>query len=186
MSLFEKQFIKETCFKLNFKAYMIIDVLNYVEIFDKSKTHNFSQEVMLCSCIYLTSKIGEDFKRIRDIINVVYFVKNKYEIINRLEMTCDNEENYYLEKLKEDNYDNDKHHTLIKTMHNLTIENYYILRDEILKAEQHLLRVINYYFESKSKETFLIMLNYCDYLELDNKKIQFAWRILNLWYIKNF
>ncbi len=70
-----------------------------------------------------------------------------------------------LKNLIQDNYFDDNDVTLVSTMYYLTIENYYILRDEILKAEQHLLRLINYYFESRSKEVYMKLLNYSDYLE---------------------
>jgi len=37
-----------------------------------------------------------------------------------------------------------------------------MVRDEILKAEQHLLRILKYDFELKSKESYLILMNYVD------------------------
>jgi hypothetical protein len=58
-------FIKEICIKLHLKIEIINDVYNYFEIFKKSSTHNFSEEVVIGACIYLSSKINEDFRRIR-------------------------------------------------------------------------------------------------------------------------
>jgi hypothetical protein len=58
-------FIKEICIKLHIKIETINDVYKYYENFKKSTTHNFSDEVIIGSCIYLSSKINEDFRRIR-------------------------------------------------------------------------------------------------------------------------
>ena len=44
-----------------------------------------------------------------------------------------------------------------------------MLRDEILKAEQHLLRILKFDFDSKSKEAFLILLNYVDLLDCNKQ-----------------
>jgi hypothetical protein len=131
----DKLLIKEICIKLNLKIEMINDVLLFVESFIKSKTHSFSEEVILGSCIYLSSKINEDFKRVRgiiiyiilDIINVIYFVNNKYERIKYydkklLAKEINEGEITYLYNLKADNYNDDKNLTLIQTMVNLTIE----------------------------------------------------------------
>jgi hypothetical protein len=74
---------------------------------------------MLCSCIYLSGKINEDFRRIRDIINTLLFIKNKY---NNLE-NSKSFENDYIENLRNDDYLNDDSYTLIKTTVNLSLDN---------------------------------------------------------------
>jgi hypothetical protein len=122
-----KSFIKEICIKLNFRIEMSNDVLTYVEMFQNSQTHNFSSEVIICTCIYLSSKINEDFKRIRDIINVFYFVKNKYEKITKGEGGSNKnkkEEKEYIMRLAQDDYMNeDGKALLVKTMYELTLDN---------------------------------------------------------------
>jgi len=60
-----KKIIKEICIKLNLKIEMINDVFKYCDIFYENNSNNFSEEVLLGSCIYLSGKINEDFKRIR-------------------------------------------------------------------------------------------------------------------------
>ena len=75
---------------------------------------------MLCACIYFSGKINEDFKRLRDIINVLFFVKTKYDNINN----TDDDVNY-INDLNDDNYLDDDF-TLIKTTANLTLENVFI------------------------------------------------------------
>jgi hypothetical protein len=72
---------------------------------------------MLCACIYFSGKINEDFKRLRDIINILLFVKSKYDILNQ-----GGDDEAYLNDLRDDNYIDDEM-TLIKTSSNLTIEN---------------------------------------------------------------
>ena len=63
--LANKLILKEVCVKLNLKIEMINDVYSLVESFILSKTHSFSEEVMLGTSIYLSGKINEDFKRLR-------------------------------------------------------------------------------------------------------------------------
>jgi hypothetical protein len=53
-----KHIIKEICFKLSFRIEMIHDVYDYMESFQKSKTHNFPEDVFTfyigdAFCMYL-------------------------------------------------------------------------------------------------------------------------------------
>jgi hypothetical protein len=134
----DKLKIKEICIKLDLRIDIINEVYLYVENFRDCNTHNFNDVVILAACIYLSSKINEDIKRIRgissdfyllDIINVIYFVKSKYEKITQLEDTYKNsnsipiQDKILLKNLKEDTYKDDKNLTLINTTYDLTIEN---------------------------------------------------------------
>ena len=92
-----------------------------------------------------------------------------------------------LKLLTNDDYKQDSS-IMIQMIPNLTLDKvishlnqYSILRDEILKAEQHLLRILNYEFESKTKELYIILVNYADLLEYDLNLIQFSWNLLNDW-----
>ena len=76
---------------------------------------------MLCACIYFSGKINEDFKRLRDIINVLFFVKTKYD-----NLKSNDDDINYINYLNDDNYIDDDF-TLIKTTANLTLENVFIL-----------------------------------------------------------
>jgi len=67
--LTNKFLIKEICLKLNLRIGMINDVYSLVESFKDSKTHEFSEEVIISTCIYLSGKINEDFKRLRGNVN---------------------------------------------------------------------------------------------------------------------
>jgi len=65
LNLINKNIIKEICIKLNLRIEMINDVFSLVESFINSKTHSFSEEVIIGTCVYLSGKINEDFKRLR-------------------------------------------------------------------------------------------------------------------------
>ena len=67
-----KSIVKEICVKLNIKIEMINDVYSLVESFLESKTHSFSDEVILGTSIYLSGKINEDFKRLRGKLTLIF------------------------------------------------------------------------------------------------------------------
>lgn len=116
-SFSNKSIIKEICLKLECKIELINDVLYFSEMFVTSYAHMFAPEVILAACIYLAGKLHEDFKRIRDIVNVAYFVKSKYEKIHN-EKSED-----YTKYLIEDRYDVEGNNILVKTMKEITIDN---------------------------------------------------------------
>lgn len=126
-----KKMIKEICVKLNTKIEMINDIYKYVDTFSESNSHGFSEEVILGACIYLAGKIDEDFKRVRDIINVIYFVKNKHEKIKEYRENKTKEELTLIKNLIDDSYSDDKNYTLIQTMYNLSIENVFYRKNNL-------------------------------------------------------
>lgn len=63
--LANKLVIKEICLKLNLRIEMINDVYSFVDSFVDNKMHTFTEEVIIGTCIYLSGKINEDFKRLR-------------------------------------------------------------------------------------------------------------------------
>jgi hypothetical protein len=74
---------------------------------------------MLCACIYFSGKINEDFRRLRDIINTLFFVKNKYQNLGNSTAF----ESEYIKNLQNDEYLNDDSYTLIQTTANLSLDN---------------------------------------------------------------
>jgi hypothetical protein len=56
---------------------------------------------------------------------------------------------------------------------------YYDLKEEVMKAEQQLLRIMSYCFSSDSQYYYLLMLNHCNILKLPKEAMQIAWNILN-------
>lgn len=60
-----KPLIKEVCVKLGLRIEMINDVFKYIHSFSKTKFTVFADEVIISTAIYLSSKINEDFRRIR-------------------------------------------------------------------------------------------------------------------------
>jgi hypothetical protein len=78
---------------------------------------------MLCACVYFSGKINEDFRRLRDIINTLLFIRTKYQNISK--STGLGEE--YINNLKNDDYLNDDSYTLINTIANLSLDNVRIM-----------------------------------------------------------
>jgi hypothetical protein len=66
--LLNKLKIKEVGIKLEMRIDLINQVYAYVESFQNSDSHSFSDLVVLAACIYLASKINEDPKKIRGIV----------------------------------------------------------------------------------------------------------------------
>ncbi len=128
--MLDKLKIKEVGIKLEMRIDVINEVYSYVESFQKSDSHSFSDLVVLGSCIYLASKINEDPKKIRgnfdlilDIINVILFVKSKNEKIKSLTNSSSNDDILYCNNLKNDTYNDENNLTLVNTNYDLTIEN---------------------------------------------------------------
>ena len=144
--------------KLNLKYHTIIDVIFLYEKFSTSNTHQFSQEIMISTSIFIAGKLHEEQVRIRDIINVVYFEKKRQKIISE----NNSEEKEYIENLIKEDYTENQ--TIIHTMYNISLDNYIILKNDILSAEQHLLRVLNYNLKKKINSYFIFceLISHCE------------------------
>jgi transcription initiation factor TFIIIB Brf1 subunit/transcription initiation factor TFIIB len=123
MEMFKIQEIKEICIKLDLKIEVVNDSIYYYESFKKSRTHSFIEEVVLAASIYLSGKINEDYRRLRDIVNVIYFVKNKYEQIDILKNSLKLDDLLQTKRLKDDNYNEDNGCSLVQIMHTFSLEN---------------------------------------------------------------
>jgi len=66
-----------------------------------------------------------------------------------------------------------------KFIPDITLVEYYKMRDEIFQAEQHLLRVMSYKFSSDVRYVYLTLLNSVYMLELPSPIYQMSWSILN-------
>lgn len=79
-------------------------------------------KIIIATCIFLSAKINDNSKRIRDIVNVIYFVNSRHEKIQNCENKKEPKDEIYY-NLKNDNYLADEDSTLVKTMWQLTLEN---------------------------------------------------------------
>jgi hypothetical protein len=79
-------------------------------------------QIIIATCIFLSAKINDDSKRIRDIVNVIYFVNSRHEKISNCENNQEIKDEIYY-NLKNDNYLADEDSTLVKTIGQLTLEN---------------------------------------------------------------
>ena len=144
-----KRNIGNICKKLKIKFHTIFDVMFLCQKFSSSNTHQFPIEIMIATSIFVACKVQEEQVRIRDIVNVVYFEKRRKQII---EENLD-EEKEYIEQLKREDYSDNK--TLIHTMYNVSLDNYVILKNDILSAEQHLLRILSYNLKKENNSYFV-------------------------------
>ena len=151
-----KRNIANICKKLNIKFHTIFDVMFLCEKFSSSNTHQFPTEIMIATSIFLACKVQEEQIRIRDIVNVVYFEKRRKKIIEENLV----EEKEYIEQLKKEDYSDNK--TLIHTMYNVSLDNYVILKNDILSAEQHLLRILSYNLKKENNSYFV----FCEFINM--------------------
>lgn len=140
--------IKNICNKLSLQFPFLYDVYFLYEQFSLSKTHQYSTDIITATVIFLITKINDiQHIYIRDIVNVVLFENNRIKIINESSNTKK------VELLLKDDYSNNE--TLISTMPDISLSNYLILKNEILNAEQCLLRIINFNFNFYSSFQYI-------------------------------
>ena len=143
-----KIYIKNICNKLSLQFPFLYDVYFLYEQFSLSKTHQYSTDIITATVIFLITKINDiQHIYIRDIVNVVLFENNRIKIINESSNTKK------VELLLKDDYSNNE--TLISTMPDISLSNYLILKNEILNAEQCLLRIINFNFDFYSSFQYI-------------------------------
>ena len=149
-----KNEIKKVCEFLSFEKTKTYDVLFLFEKFEKNN-EKYATEIMLCACVLVTVNLYDEELNLRDIINVVYFVKNRAKIIAK------GETDEFSRKLINDDYDNS---TIIHTMTKFTISNYYIIKKDVSDAEQSLLKIIDYDFKKSNSVYFVIcqLINYSE------------------------
>ena len=112
--------IKEIGMRLHFPIQVINDASSYYyKMFEHATAAHFTFETVLIACIYLSSKVNEETRRVRDIINVVLYTLNWRDTI------AENED-------------------FVALLPQMTMKEYFTKREEVWKVEQHLLRIMNY------------------------------------------
>jgi len=165
--------IEEVCLTLKLTRPCITQVLTFYRRFQASETHSYKIEIVIVACIYLTCKINEQIRKIRDILNIAYIVTTFYKKRNKelaekdpenfkdkityvaldhikAEITKDKEGNDIVEEGISDWF-------IINNVPSFSLEKYNSLRDEVLEAEQHLLRILNYDLENRFEAYYQLL-----------------------------
>jgi len=156
----------------------ITHVIHLYTKFLESETHQFKREIVIVACTYLACKINEEVRKIRDILNMVSEVTGLYKKVNQkiiqekglTEMTIDYVSLESLLDEKDESY-------LIDHISNFSLEKYTKMRDEILKAEQHLLKILNFNLENPYEVHYKLMIAYLaqpKFLPAKAEKVAFA------------
>jgi len=176
--------VEEICTTLFLSRPTIAYCLELLTLFRDSDTHSYKIDVMAVACIYLACKNSEERRRIRDIINVVHVVSSLYRHANMKA----GEENPELYEKSEDQV---KYVRLTKYIDGPTVQDinkllpafsynkYLKIREEVLEAEQHLLRIIDFDTRNEQKIGFVMLLGYLEYLEWGQPACQIAFTVFN-------
>ena len=142
-----KSYIIRLCEKLNLKKNSIFDTIYLYETYKKIKENQYKEDTILMTAILISVKYNEELTRVRDIINVVLFDKKR--MLNEDE----NKKKIYESLLSDKNLsDNEKTQIIVKTMYSLSLNNYNIIKSELLDSEMFLLKNINYNFNLEKKK----------------------------------
>lgn len=145
-------------------------VIDFYRRFAEVKSHSYRIEVsialwqiLISACIFLVSKIQEDDRKIRDIVNVCYVVTTLYKKANILK---ENEDIEYLsfEFMRDALKDPEVVAELVPSFSlekvwARTIQ-YNEFKKDILEAEQYLLRILNYNLDSCKHANYRLLLSY--------------------------
>ena len=142
-----KSYIIQLCEKLKLKKNSIFDTIYLYETYKKIKENQYKEDTILMTAILISVKYNEELTRVRDIINVVLFDKKR--MLNEDE----NKKKIYESLLSDKNLsDNEKTQIIVKTMYSLSLNNYNIIKSELLDSEMFLLKNINYNFNLEKKK----------------------------------
>lgn len=157
--------IEEICQTLELSRPTISYAIELLNKFRKSDTHKYKIDIMTVACVFLASKNAEETRKIRDIINCVFAVSALYRTSNQRAI------NLYPEK-----YENVGDHIkyidlsefvnprlesdMAYFMPDFGYDKYLEIRDDVLQAEQHLLRVIDFDTRNEHKKGYLMLLSY--------------------------
>lgn len=151
--------IEEICQTLELSRISINYAIELLNKFRKSDTHKYKIDIMTVACVFLASKNAEESRKIRDIINCVYAVSALYRTSNQRAMKDTPE-------LYENNADHIKYIDLSKYVDiddkndlanfnpNFSHAKYLDIREEVLQAEQHLLRVADFDTRNEHKKGY--------------------------------
>lgn len=79
-----ERLIQEICIALKFSQPATHTTIHfYQEFTSKAEEANYSNEVIVCACIFLSGKVFEEEYKIRDIFNAINCVTKLYQIGNQ-------------------------------------------------------------------------------------------------------
>ena len=107
--------------------------------------------ILYCGWIFLSTKTGEEFKRVRDVINVIWYIVRRNEII------LEEEGKFGVKHTDKDYSDNS---SLYKYMPQFHLIDYTNVKDAVFKVEQHLLRLISFDFQIISAHWYSAAINF--------------------------
>ncbi|CAK88392.1 unnamed protein product (macronuclear) [Paramecium tetraurelia] len=158
--------IQEIGVILNLSTPTISHVITIYKRFTLSNKRQFKKEMVITACFYLVSKIVEDMKRIRDILVIICVVNKMYTLANqerKQKLQANNQADYdedpikYLGIEQYENYNIEFFDKFVPLFNN---EQYAEWKREVLEAEQHILRIINYDLKNETLDSYQLLLNY--------------------------
>ena len=177
-----KSYIIQLCEKLKLKKNSIFDTIYLYETYKKIKENQYKEDTILMTAILISVKYNEELTRVRDIINVVLFDKKR--MLNEDE----NKKKIYESLLtNKDLNNNEKTQIIVKTMYSLSLNNYNIIKSELLDSEMFLLKNINYNFNLEKKSSYAIsyFIQSCEKVFFNKEMIKLSIEILFKLYESN-
>ncbi|CAD8056049.1 unnamed protein product [Paramecium sonneborni] len=158
--------IQEIGVILNFSTPTISHVINIYKRFTLSNKRQFKKEMVITACFYLVSKIVEDQKRIRDILVIICVVNKMYTLANqerKQKLLINNQvddDDDPIKYLVIEQYENQNIEYFDKLVPLFNNEQYSNWKKEVLEAEQHILRIINFDLKNETLDSYQLLLNY--------------------------
>ena len=126
--------------------------------------------IIYSAWIFIATKVGEEFKRARDVINVIWYIVRRDELVL---------EDQQKSGTDEANIDYSDDASLYKYMPQFTLVDYTKVKELVFKVEQHLLRLISFDFQTISAHYYSSAINFVLKLyskrpKSDNKNIWIA------------
>ncbi len=170
-----KAYIIGLCEKLNLKKISSFDSIYLYETYKDIKENQYKEDTILMTAILISVKYNEELTRVRDIINVVLFDKKR--VLNEDE----NKKKKYNSLLYDKTLnENEKTQIIVKTMYSLSINNYNIIKSELLDSEMFLLKNLNYNFKSENKSSYAIsiFIQSCERVFFNKEMVKLSIEIL--------
>ncbi|KAM3133285.1 hypothetical protein pb186bvf_014578 [Paramecium bursaria] len=126
--------------------------------FIKSNTRQYKSEIVVTACFYLVGKMVEDQKRIRDILVVISLVIKLYRQANAKIVKQEGDDPIQYVSLVD--FETENLEFFDSLVPNMDLDSYKRWKNEVLEAEQNLLRIINYDLKNETFENYLMIMNY--------------------------
>ena len=107
--------------------------------------------ILYSACIFIATKVGEEFKRVRDVINVIWYIVRRNDLL----LEEERELGYKL-----DNIDYSDDPSFYRFMPQFNLIEYTKVKDAVFKVEQHLLRLIGFDFHIISAHSYSAAMNF--------------------------